>query len=253
MTISSLPGYIQGYKFDDTDTAAYNSAGEYFIDQAGYSDSPISRCTKELGTPSFVAVNSARGLVLDNTCQWIMYPTMLWHGSVIVVMGAPGRYSTNDIMYPLTGGGAVGATSNASIRLQRINAASYRHQMFGASGVGSSNEDRSSDAIFAHCFSADQENRRGSSLRADGTGLVAAAVADNDKGVEFLKDIGTETYDWGRGYKMGVLDGQRAVSTAFPNGDSMIICELHFFKDILTNTPTTAVEAELTALEAIYG
>jgi len=251
MAISDLPGYVQGYKFTDS-AAFYNSTDKYFIDQAGYSNFPASRLEITTGTPSFVDVNSARGMVRDNTVQGYLNPFPMWHGSLIIVMGAPSRFSTNGSMYPLIGGSNATVTSNQSIRYWRVGASDYRHRLQGGGGLV--NTTKGDDAIYATCIAGDQENRQAVAVEADGTRTAQTPVADNNKAVQFFHYIAAASdRDYGTRMRFGNIVGTKGNTAAFPNGDSMIICELHFFNSILTDVPTTDVETELTALEAIYG
>lgn len=251
MAISDLPGYVQGYKFTDS-AAYYDSTNKYFIDQAGYSAFPASRLEITTGTPSFVDVNSARGMVLDNTVQGYLNPFPMWHGSMIVVMGGPSLMTSNQNLYVLIGGGVTSGTGNCRLWYMRVSAADYRARQVG---IGGSNGEGlyGSDAIFATCISGDQENRVMKGLESDGTVNTGSTVADNNKGVEFFHDVGTTDRTYATRMRFGNLSGVKGDTAALVSGNSMIICELHFFNSILTDVPTTAVEAELTALETIYG
>lgn len=254
MAISDLPGYVQGYKFTDS-AAFYDSSGNFFIDQAGYSAFPASRLNIEVGTPSFVDVNSARGMVLDNTVQGRLMMFPVFHGSCIIVMGAPGRIGTNGFLWVTIGGSNVSATSNCGIRYYRVSAADYRHQLFSSGGSSVYANAGNGDGIFATALCLDQENRLCKGIEADGTVTSGATVADNNRGVEGFRDIGGSNADMDRcrGEIFGNLSGVPGDTAALSGSRSMIICEMHFFDSILTDSPTTAVEAELAALEAIYG
>lgn len=254
MAISDLPGYVQGYKFDDTDSLAWDGTNEFFIDQAGYSAFPASRLEITTGTPSFVDVNSARGLVLDNTVQGFLNCPVIWKGSMIVVMGAPGRFGANGLIYPLIGGGVASVASNARLQYRRVSAAEYRHDQVAAASVTVGRNIYANDGIYAGCFALDQQNRYIQGLKADGTLYTGSTVADNQRGLDGFKDFGTpvaSSGEYGLRMRFGNLSGTQGDTAATSN--TMIICELHFFNDILTAGDTTAVEAELTALETIYG
>ena len=247
MAISDLPGYIQGYKFTDS-AAFYNSAGNYFIDQAGYSDFPASRLEITDSTPSFVDVNAARGMVLNNTCQGLLNVPIKWGGSAITVWGAPSRFGTNGSLFPVICGANPTETGNGLFYLNRASAASYRHYFRSQGGVATEYAQHADDAIYASCGAIDQENRTVAAMNSAGTIRTSAAVADNNIGLALNSTVENGVY--GSRDRFGNLDGGFG-TTAVAN--TMIICELHFFSGVLTDAPTTAVEAELVALEAIYG
>ena len=248
MAISDLPGYIQGYKFQDT-ASTYNSTGKYFIDQAGYSDFPASRIEITDGTPNFVAVNSTTGLELNNEVQGFLNVPIKWGGSCIMVWGAPSRMGTNGSIFPIICGANATETGNGLFYLNRVTSLNYRHYGRTAGGVSTAYNQQGDDAIYATCISIDQEDRITKGMDAGGTIVSGATVGDTNVGIVLNSTV--ENGDYGMRDRFGNLSGGMPDVVATSN--TMIICELHFFSGVLTDAPTTDVETELTALEVIYG
>lgn len=247
---AALPNLVQSYVFGD-DSAYYNSTDGYFIDQAGYSALPASRLEITEGTPNFVTVNSVDGLELDNTVQGFFNCPNLWgQGSLIVVMGAPGTYSTNGSLYPVIGGGVTSVTGNTGIRYLRVGAADYRARAFAPSG-GTADETNSDDGIYATVHQFDQEDRLMRAMGEDGTVHSGSAVADNNRGTEGWHDVGTPSNGYTERQRFGNLSGVQGNTTATSN--TMIICELHYFDDLLLDGDTSDIEAALAQLNTIYG
>jgi hypothetical protein len=251
MPVSDLPGWLQGYVFDDTDANAYDSSGQYFIDQAGYSDQTVSRCTLLTGTPAFVDVNSARGLVMDNTCQWELASPVGFNGSVIVVCGGPTWTPDGTKLYAVYRGEGAATSRAASGGLQIwFFSGNLQFKLSAADGVPLATFTASGTGIQVLAGSIDQQSRRAKWLQSNGTVTSSSAKADDDRGLRNLG--GTDSYIY-RLQTLGNLAGTPTNTAAISGGNQFVICELHFFSGILTDTPTTAVETVLAELEAIYG
>ena len=251
MSVADLPGYIQGYVFSD-ESQYYNSTDEYFIDQAGYSGLEGSRAVVAVGTPQFVDVNAARGIELDNTWHIYLNSPMAWYGSCIAVYGAPGWTPSGTQTVALLKGQAI-ANYSASPRIEMAYFSSnYRRRIATHSAASVANIDHISEpGIFAVAFALDQRmaQKRVEAMEADGTITVGNTQADDQVGEVMIG--GTSDYDYPNqiiGNLTGLLD-----TTVYPNGNTLTLCELHFFSGLLTASPTTDVETELAALEAIYG
>jgi hypothetical protein len=251
MPVSDLPGWLQGYVFDDTDANAYDSSGQYFIDQAGYSDQTVSRCTLLTGTPAFVDVNSARGLVMDNTCHWELAGPVGFNGSVIVVCGAVSWTPNGTERFAIYKGEGAATTRAASPRYEITHfSGNFQHKWNGADGNPTVTVTPGGRGIEVLAGSIDQQARQTKWLRSNGTVTSSSAKADDDRGIRMLG--GTDSYTY-RLQVLGNLSGVPGNTTAIGASNQLVICELHFFSGILTDTPTTAVETVLAELEAIYG
>jgi hypothetical protein len=251
MPVSDLPGWLQGYVFDDTDANAYDSSGQYFIDQAGYSDQTVSRCTLLTGTPAFVDVNSARGLVMDNTCQWELASPVGFNGSVIVVCGGQLRWTPDGTELYAMYKGEGAATSRAAVRATNPESAPICNLSGSAAdanpGVTVTPGGRGIEVLAG---SIDQQARQTKWLQSNGTVTSSSAKADDDRGIRML---GVH-----RLVHLSIANAWQLAGHTHKHGphrcsNQFVICELHFFSGILTDTPTTAVETVLAELEAIYG
>ena len=252
MAISDLPGYIQGYVFSDAEQY-YNSTDEYFIDQAGYAGfGEPSRAYVRTGTPQFVDVNSARGIELDNTWQIELFIPMVWYGSCIAVWGAPGfTPSGTENLSLLKGNATTTFSANQQINLGYFSG-QYNRRIAVASALSTAQLNPGDSAIYAHAYALDQRiaQKRVEIMDAAGTIANGATIADNEIGYPMAG--GSQSYDpWKQ--IIGALTADHTNTTVLASGNTLTLCELHFFSGLLTNGDTTAVEAELTALEAIYG
>ena len=258
MTISSLPGYIQGYKFTDS-AAFYDPTGNYFIDQAGFSANPASRAEVVVGTPNFVDVNAARGIECDNSFHIYFNMPIISEGSIIAVWGAPGFVSagTENITLITCNGNTSNFSANTKLYLGFFSSV-YSHYLTLASSVSAVRNIQPDSGIYADCFVMDPTigTKRPEAMNSAGTISTGATIADNNIGYT-LGGGGTASYDepGTRTYReiIGNINFNPASVAPLASGNTLTLCELHFFDTILTASPTTAVETELLALEAIYG
>ena len=254
MSVADLPGYIQGYVFSD-ESQYYNSVDGFFIDQAGYSALPGSRAVVAEGSPSFVDVNSARGIELDNTCHIYFNMPWAWLGSCIAVFGAPGWVPAGTQTAVLLKGHGPSATLSATPRIDMAYfSGDYRHRALSPSSTSNATINHVSEPeIFAEVFAMDQvvAQKRVEAMDAGGTIVNGGTLADNERGFSMIGES-LASYDYKQSI-IGNLTGVPSDTSAFPSSNTLTLCELHFFSGLLTDGDTTDVETELTALEVIYG
>jgi len=257
MAISDLPGYVQGYKFTDS-PAFYDSTNKYFIDQAGFSANPASRAEVAVGSPTFIDVNAARGWQLDNTCHAYFNCPVAQVGSIIAVMGWPGWVTAGtENATVLHNNGSYGNFAGTPKLYIQHSSGQHNHKLWLPSGVSSAGFNYGDRNIYATAFSVNPTigEKRVEAMDAAGTVADGGTVSDNQIGLTWVGGTtgyevpGTSTYR----QIIGAVSADPASQTVVASGNYPVLCELHFFTGNLTDAPTTAVEAELTALEVIYG
>jgi hypothetical protein len=244
MPASSIPGYVQGYRFKN-DPACWD--GTRFIDQAGYGDAAALTITT--GTPAFTTVSGQEGLTLDNTVQGEFLPPIPWEGSVIAVMKP--NMGTNGTIYPVVVGANATTTQNGTLRLVRVGATDYRPTFATASGSISLAPSFPTNGIEIAAFSVSQLTRKGYHTKDAVTVTASSAVGAAANGNGIAPGYATGQTYAGHKARFGNLSGTLADTVATSN--TMTIFELHYFKGVSLVDSLAAVKMFVDELKATYG
>lgn len=234
MSANDIPGYVQGFIFDDRNSAYYNSGTKVFLDQSPYSGWGINDLNITAGTPTFSTLGSGRGVVMDNTVQGKFLCPTPWEGSVIVIQKAD--MTTNTTINPVVFGAAASVSSNGRLTVVRANASSFSHRLLTASATSTGNISATNQnpKILGYSFS---QNTRRAYATEDGTTVASgAAVADSGSGV-FCFSGNTADFNEGFLARWGNLSGTIGDFTLSVN--PMTMFEMHWFKgNVLLDYPT---------------
>lgn len=250
MSISSIPGYVQGFRFSD-DSQYWDSGNSRFIDQAGYGD--FNGLTITAGTPAFVGSGATRGLTLDNTVQGKFLPAIPWDGACIVVMEPVSYDGTTKTLMPVILGVASSVSSNTYIGLSHASGTFTHRLATNSSQINASNAytGAGNNGVKVGAFAVSQETRKGYYTKDGVTVSETAAVAAANAWVGMAgKDTARSDGLWARfGNISGVLDDVAILSTAH----RITMYELHFFKGNPLITDAATVATEIAALKTQYG
>lgn len=250
MSISSIPGYVQGFRFSD-DSQYWDSANSRFIDQAGYGD--FNGLTITAGTPSFTGSGATRGLTLDNTVQGKFLPACPWQGACIMVAQPVSYDGTTKTLMPVIFGVASSVSSNAYLRVTHASG-TFIHGWTTTSSLiaaGNAYTGAGNNGVKVGAFAISQETRKGYYTKDGVTVSETAAVAAANPWVGMSgKDTARSDGQWARfGNISGTLGDTAILSTAH----RLTIYELHFFKGNPLITDAATVAAEIAALKTQYG
>lgn len=251
MAISDLPGYLQGYVFQNK-AQYFDPAKGYFKNQAG-PDLPGSRAVVEVGTPQFVTVNAVQGVEFDNTWQvWFNCPISL-RGTIIVVFGAPGfTPAGTENLSLVKGQSSTNFAANQHFPSLGYFSGQFNHRIALANAASVAQDNKGDSGIYASALGINEPvgTKRVELLDSAGNLLTGATTSDDNVGDPIINGGADYTY---YNQIIGALTADQTNVTPLASGNTLTLCELHFFSELLTEGDTTAVEAELVALEAIYG
>lgn len=236
-----IPGYVQGFRFSD-DPVFYDADKKAFRDLAGYG--PANDLVIDTGTPNFVtsaAMNSQRGLELDNTFHGSFLPAITWEGTIVVVMKTD--MDPNIIIYPVLWTNRTSPAGGSGVLQVDADRVSYGVKAYV---ILSRNFDvRNGPAVFAASLS--QETRKGSSQINTSSSTTSTALEDDDRGNGLA--IGFECPERAR---FGDLDADPSNTTITSN----LICsifEMHFFSSIALVDYPSKMNALMASLRSKYG
>lgn len=178
MSFSAVPGYAQGYRFDQ-DPAHYDAVGKRFLDLAGYG--AVNDLVVTAGAPTFSSASGFEGWVMDNTCHGESIPAIPWEGTW-VLFGKTG-FTANASVYPVVFGSAASIASNGRVQIQRATAADIRWRLATPSSVLSFGPTKASEASIVGCaWQLKQSSRTGKHSEDGAAPTETAAVADAANG-----------------------------------------------------------------------
>lgn len=245
MPASSIPGYVQGFIFDQDDAGCYNATIKRFIDQSPFSAWDNNHLDITTGTPSFATLNGHKGMVLNNTVQGYFLCPCAWEGTIITVL-KPGM-TGNANVYPLVFGAAVSVASNG--RLQ-VSGMSFRTSLVAASATTAGDLNYTTQAGQAAAFSFSQQARRCYGTK-DGSTLVSGSVVtDGGSGVPVFAGS-TDNAVEGFRTRFGNLSG--TIGDFAASAHTVEMYEMHFFLPDAINSHAAEVTAFLAELKTKYG
>lgn len=251
---AAIPGYSAEWRFDDTDSGAWDSGNERFNDLAGYG--LRNAMLKTAGTPVFAAAgsNSRRGLKLDNSHNWRSFFPIGWQGTIGLLF-VP-TFANNVTLNVCTVGLNATVSSNGRpFHLVRsssvISARSNTPAVAGASLTGLTN-----NGVVAFVASTNQSDRnsRGTVDAVSPLTTVALTASSiNGNAVAYGFASGGSPVDTSRGWmRMGNNSGTIGDLTANAT-DYVTMFEIVMWKGDRLTSHLSAVKTWLDARKAYYG
>lgn len=223
MIPTSIPGYVQGFVFDDTDNTCYNGS-DRFYDKAGYGS--FNDLVITTGTPAFVTVGGRRGMVIDNGVQGKFVPAIPWEGTIVMI--ANPDMNAADTLCPFIFGQSASWAANGKIGISRASPSDYRHQYIGPNSSLFTSAQYTSGSytgikVTAHAVS--QQTRKSYYTKDALTVTESGALTNSSTiGGNITPVNTTEGQLWGR---FGNISG--IIGNTTPQTNKMNIFEAHFF------------------------
>jgi len=252
-----IPGWVSGFRFDDTDPLAYDATNQKFIDQAGFGAFRSGNATLRAGTPLFAGVGpySRRGLKLDNSNQWDLPNSMAWEGTLLIAF-SPVCPSAPTLAHNIFVGNKTAlVSSNARAFVQKASGVINLRLTGAAASAAVTSAAITNASIAVAAMSVNQQDRI---LRVtlDGVTVTASsALADDNTGQKLAWSGGavpTPTDLSAMFLRMGNNSGTIGDTTANAT-DYIYMLEAHQFTGDVLTTDLSKVADAIAERKAYYG